>query len=50
VKKNPTLTKNMSNVKWNQIPPLKGPNPQGIKKSVEPKRFKNILTVSKKKV
>tara|TARA_R110000851_G_scaffold1049_2_gene3653 strand:+ start:167 stop:337 length:171 start_codon:yes stop_codon:yes gene_type:complete len=29
---NPTLTKNMKHVKWNQIPPVKGPNPQGLKK------------------
>ena len=36
--KNKTLTKNMPNVKWDQIPPIKGPNSQGenygsIKKS-----------------
>ena len=28
--KNPTLTKNMPNVKWKEIPPVKGPNPQGL--------------------
>ncbi len=28
--KNPTLTKNMKHVKWKAIPPLKGPNPQGL--------------------
>ena len=28
--RNPTLTKNMPNVKWNQLPPRKGPNPQGV--------------------
>ena len=50
MKKNPTLTKNMPNVKWNQIPPLKGPDPKGVKESFKPKRFKTILTVSKKKV
>ena len=49
MKKNPTLTKNMTNVKWDQIPPLKGPDPQGIKTPLEPKRFKTILTVSKPK-
>jgi len=49
MKKNPTLTKNMPNVKWDQIPPLKGPDPQGIKTPLEPKRFKTILTVSKQK-
>jgi hypothetical protein len=25
--KNPTLTKNMPNVKWDQIPPVQGPEP-----------------------
>ena len=49
MKKNPTLVKNMPNVKWDQIPPLKGPDPQGIKTPLEPKRFKTILTVSKPK-
>jgi|TARA_R110000824_G_scaffold6027_2_gene27724 hypothetical protein len=28
--KNPTLTKNMPHVKWKAIPPVKGPNPQGL--------------------
>ena len=28
--RNPTLTKNMPNVKWSQLPPLRGPNPQGV--------------------
>ena len=51
MKKNPTLTKNMPYVKTNLIPPLKGPDPQGIKAPVQqPKRFKNILTVSKPKI
>ena len=27
--KNKTLTKNMPYVKWDQLPPRKGPNPQG---------------------
>ena len=27
---NPTLTKNMPNVKWKAIPPVRGPNPQGV--------------------
>ncbi len=50
MKKNPTLTKNMPNVKWDQIPPLKGPDPDGIKAPLQqPKRFKTILTVSNKK-
>jgi len=50
MKKNPTLTKNMPNVKWNELPPIKGPDSQGIKAPVQrPKRFKTILTVSKPK-
>ena len=28
--KNKTLVANMQHVKWNQIPPRKGPNPQGL--------------------
>ena len=28
--KNPTLVKNMKHVKWKEIPPLRGPNPQGL--------------------
>ena len=27
---NPTLVKNMKHVKWKEIPPLRGPNPQGL--------------------
>ena len=27
---NKTLTKNMPNVKWHAIPPVRGPNPQGV--------------------
>ena len=30
MKKNPTLTKNMPHVKWDQIPPLSGPDPRGL--------------------
>ena len=33
--KNPTLVKNMKHVKWSQIPPLKGPNPQDLRKEVK---------------
>ena len=29
--KNKTLTKNMPNVKWKAIPPVKGPDSQGVK-------------------
>ncbi len=51
MKKNPTLTKNMPYVKTNLIPPIKGPNSQGVKAPVQhPKRFKTILTVSKPKI
>ena len=28
--KNPTLVKNMKDVKWKAIPPLKGPDPRGL--------------------
>ena len=50
MKKNPTLVKNMPNVKWDQIPPLRGPDPNGVKAPLaQPKRFKSILTISKKK-
>ena len=28
--KNKTLTKNMPHVKWNLLPPRRGPNPQGV--------------------
>ena len=27
---NPTLTKNMKNVKWRLIPPVKGPEPRAL--------------------
>ena len=27
---NKTLVKNMPHVKWKEIPPVKGPNPQGL--------------------
>ena len=45
---NPTLTKNMPNVKWDQLPPRKGPNSNGIQTS-----YKQVGTnkkVSKKDV
>jgi hypothetical protein len=35
---NPTLTKNMPNVKWQSIPPVRGPNPQGITRSKNGKK------------
>ena len=36
MKKNPTLTKNMSHVKWDQIPPLSGPDPRGLINQTKP--------------
>ena len=50
MKKNSTLTKNMPYVKTNLIPPTKGPDSQGTKTIIQPKRFKTILTVSKPKI
>jgi len=48
--KNSTLTKNMLNVKWKEIPPIKGPDSQGVKTTLaQPRKFKTILTVSKPK-
>jgi len=41
VKENPTLVKNMKHVKWNSIPPLKGPNPQGLIKVVKKEKKKD---------
>ena len=37
---NKTLTKNMPNVKWKEIPPLKGPDSQGL--NVPVKQVKTI--------
>jgi hypothetical protein len=34
------LTKNMPNVKWHAIPPVRGPNPQGIVRSKNERAFK----------
>ena len=38
--KNKTLVANMQHVKWNQIPPLKGPDSQGL--NVPTKQVKTI--------
>ena len=38
--KNKTLTKNMPHVKWKEIPPVKGPNSQGL--NVPVKQAKTI--------
>ena len=43
---NPTLTKNMPNVKWDQLPPRKGPNSNGIQTSY--KQVGTSKKVSKK--
>jgi hypothetical protein len=44
--KNKTLVKNMEYVKWDKIPPLKGPNSQGlnvpVKQSTTIKNSENI--------
>ena len=47
--RNPTLTKNMPNVKWDQLPPRRGPNPQGVTYGMDKKnkkqRPKNLAKV-----
>lgn len=45
--KNPTLTKNMPNVKWNSIPPTKGPNPQGVNYENVPNKTKLVKSIKK---
>ena len=43
--KNPTLVKNMKNVKWKEIPPLSGPDPRGLIKETKQgkqERLENI--------
>ena len=45
---NPTFTKNMPNVKWDQLPPRKGPNSNGIQTSY--KQVGTSKKVSKKDV
>ena len=42
---NPTLTKNMPNVKWDQLPPRKGPNPQGVNYGTNKKNSNKISRV-----
>ena len=37
---NPTLTKNMPNVKWDQLPPREGPNSQGVDYGTDKKNKK----------
>ena len=43
--KNKTLTKNMPFVKWNAIPPVKGPDSQGVKYGANKK---NLSTTKKR--
>jgi hypothetical protein len=33
--RNPTLVKNMQHVKWKEIPPLKGPVSQSLRKPIK---------------
>ena len=40
---NPTLTKNMPNVKWDQLPPRKGPDSQGVKYGINKKNKKQRI-------
>ena len=42
---NKTLVKNMPHVKWKEIPPLRGPNPQGL--NVPLKQVKSVLKPEK---
>ena len=42
---NKTLVKNMKHVKWKEIPPLRGPDPQGL--NVPLKQVKSVLTSEK---
>ena len=37
--KNKALTKNMPYVKWNAIPPVKGPDSQGVKNGINKKNI-----------
>ena len=47
INENKTLTKNMPNVKWHAIPPVRGPNPQGVQtgtnKKITIKKFTKIF-------
>ena len=45
---NPTLTKNMPSVKWDQLPPKKGPNSNGIQTNY--KQVGTSKKVSKKTI
>ena len=43
--KNKTLTKNMPNVKWQAIPPVRGPNPQGVNYGTNKKNNNKVSRV-----
>ena len=43
--KNKTLTKNMPNVKWDQLSPRRGPNPQGVNYGINKKNNNKISRV-----
>ena len=45
---NPTLTKNMPNVKWKEIPPVRGPNPQGVNNGRTVQNSNKQMVTSKK--
>ena len=45
--RNPTLTKNMPNVKWDQLPPREGPNSQGVNYGNVPSKNK-LVELNKK--
>jgi hypothetical protein len=45
--RNPTLTKNMPNVKWKEIPPVRGPNPQGVNNGNVYSSDKQVVTSKK---
>ena len=45
--KNKTLTKNMPNVKWHAIPPVRGPNPQGENDGNVRDSYKQMVTSKK---
>ena len=45
--KNKTLAKNMPNVKWKAIPPVRGPNPQGVNDGNVYSSNKQVVTSKK---
>jgi hypothetical protein len=45
---NPTLTKNMKHVKWNLIPPVKGPEPRALIKESKQDKPRNLENLNDK--